>query len=436
MKILIVDDEAPIRAICERALRQAGYECASAESGEAALPRLSEAWDVVLTDLTMPGAINGTELLRRARASGIADVILMTAFPELNTAIESLQGGAYDYLIKPFTVDNMLLVVKRCLEKRRLSRELAVEKSLRAELQKAHLELTQLNRVKETFGQFATPEVVQMVLARPDDFWKRGELRTVTVIFADVRGFTPYSSRVSPEEAVATLNGIFSRALDAIDSEGGILNKFIGDGMMAIFGAPAPHHDHAAAAARASVKARKEFEALNQIRIGQGKEPLDACIGINTGEVVAGCLGTQKRTEYSVIGHAVNLASRLEGANRFFGSKILAGEDTYREARGAVEARELGRVRPVGEEKPVRVYEFLALKAELSKEWAMALPLFEDGLSAFNTRDYKNAAAVFQKVLHIIPNDGPSALYLNCSTDYIADPPPEDWDGAFNLTTK
>ena len=436
MRILIVDDEAPIRDICERAFRQAGYECASAESGEAAVPRLSEGWDIVLTDLTMPGSVNGTELLRRARASGNADVILMTAFPELTTAIESLQGGAYDYVIKPFTVDDLLLTVSRCADKRRLSRELALERALRAELQKAHSELTQLNRVKETFGQFASPEVVQMVLTQPHDFWKRGERRVVTVVFADVRGFTPFSGRVSPEEAVATLNEIFSRALDAIDSEGGILNKFVGDGMMAIFGAPAPHPDHAAAAARAALKARDAFAALSHARKNQGKEPLKVCIGINTGEVVAGCLGTQRRTEYSVIGHAVNVASRLEGANRFFGSQIMAGEQTHREARDAVECRELGRIRPLGENHPMRVFEILAPKGGLTENWKKALPLFDRALAAFNQRDYEGAASMFQEVLKIIPDDGPSSLYLNCAKDYIAVPPPSDWDGAFRLTAK
>lgn len=436
MRILIVDDEAPIRDICERAFRQAGYDCSAAESGEAAVPRLSEGWDIILTDLTMPGAVNGTELLRRARAAGTADVILMTAYPELHTAIESIQGGAYDYLIKPFTVGNLMSTVKRCADKRRLSRELALEKSLRAELQTAHAELTQLNRVKDAFGQFATPEVVQLALSRPEDFWKRGERRTVTVVFADVRGFTAFSSRVPPEEAVATLNAIFSRALDAIDSEGGILNKFLGDGIMAIFGAPAPLPYHAAAAARAALKACQEFEALAQARRKQGKEPLEVCLGINTGEVIAGCLGTRKRTEYSVIGHVVNVASRLEGANKFFGSRIMAGEETYMAARGAVEARELGRVRPAGNDSPIRVFEFLAQKGRLCEGWNHGLPFYERGLASFNKREYVKAAAAFQRVLDIIPNDGPSALYLDCAKVYGAVPPPEDWDGVFNLTAK
>jgi class 3 adenylate cyclase len=436
MRILIVDDEAPIRDICERAFRHAGHECATAESGEAAVPLLSEAWDIVLTDLTMPGTVNGTELLRRARASGTADVILMTAFPELNTAIESLQGGAYDYLIKPFTVDNLVLTVKRCADKRELSRELAREKSLRAELEKAHLELTLLNRVKETFGQFATPEVVQMVLAQPEDFWKRGERRVVTIVFADVRGFTRFSNQVPPEEAVATLNGIFSCALDAIDSERGILNKFVGDGLLAIFGAPAAHNDHAASAARAALKARQEISALNVIRTEQGKEPLEVCFGINTGEVLAGCLGTQKRTEYSVIGPIVNVASRLEGANKFFGSKIMASEDTHRESNGAVEARELGRIRPVGEERPIRVFEFLAMKGGLSEGWKAGLSAYERGLASFNERDYPQAISLFRQALESIPNDGPSARYLRSAVEYAAVPPPQDWDGVFDLTIK
>jgi adenylate cyclase len=126
----------------------------------------------------------------------------------------------------------------------------------------------------------------------------------------------------------------------------------------------------------------------------------------------------------------------LEGANKFFGSKIMASEGTHREARDAVEARELGRIRPVGEERPIRVFEFLAMKGGLSEGWIAGLSSYELGLASFNARDYAQAAASFVAALESIPNDGPSARYLRSATDYIAVPPPEDWDGVFDLTTK
>lgn len=436
VKILVVDDEETVRRLCARAFEDAGYQCATAASGEAALPLLDGPWDLVLTDMSMPGTVNGTELLRRARAAGSADVIIMTGRPELDTAIQSVQGGAYDYLVKPFQLEHLLATVGRCVERRRLSRDLAREKELRAELERAHDELTRLNKVKDTFGQFATPEVVRMVLDQPDDFWRRGERRTVTVAFVDVRGFTPFASRVAPEEAVATLNAIFRRALRDIDAEGGLLNKFVGDGMMAVFGALTEVEGHAAAAARAALRAQARVEAHARARARRGKEPLGLRWGLNTGEVVAGCLGTRKRTEYSVIGHAVNMASRLEGANKFFGSRIMAGEETARLAAGAVEMRELGRIRMVGGSRPMRVYEFLAEKGGLNDAWRRALPAYERGLALFGERRYADAADAFRAALADAPGDGPSARYLDFAARFAADAPREDWDGVFDMETK
>lgn len=436
MKVLVVEDETPIRNLCERVLKRAGHETGVAACGAEALPRLAENWDVVLTDLTMPGAVDGLEVLRQAKERSSADVILMTAYPEMNTAVEAMRFGAYDYLIKPFSLDALSLTVGRCLDKRRLSTELAREKDLRAQLQRAHAELVQLESVKETFGQFATPEVVKLVLDSPADFLKRGARKVVTVLFADVRGFTPFSSRVPPEEAVETLNAFFSCAVEAINSEGGILNKFVGDGMMAIFGAPASLENHAASAARAALKACSEFEALARARRRQGKEALTVCLGLNTGEVIAGCLGTPKRTEYSVIGHPVNVASRLEGANKFFGSRIMASEATCLASRGEVEARELGRIRPVGESAPIRVFELLAEKGRLSEEWKRALPLYELGLARFDARRYAEASVAFRRMLEVSPGDGPARFYSRLATEYEARGPAAEWDGAFDLRVK
>ena len=157
MKIIVVEDEAPIRRLCERALTQAGYACATAASGEEALKKLSADCDLVLTDLTMPGEVDGLEVLRQTKARTSADVILMTGFPELDSAVKAMRDGAYDYLIKPVSLDGLILTVDRCLEKRRLSAELSREKALRTELERAHLGLLQLEKVKETFGRFVTP---------------------------------------------------------------------------------------------------------------------------------------------------------------------------------------------------------------------------------------------------------------------------------------
>lgn len=326
MKILVVDDEEGLRDICERKLRRAGHEVRCCVSGEEALPVLGEGWDLVLTDIVMPGKVDGNELLRRVRRQGRADVMLMTAQPALDSAVRAVKDGAYDYLIKPFDLDSMIGAVNRCAEKRSLSRELAREKALRSKLAEAFQELSRMNKVRETFGKFATPEVARFILEQPDGPLKRGERRNVTVLFADVRQFTPFAGSVPPEEAVQVLNEILACVIDAVQKEGGIVNKFIGDGLMAIFGAPLARGDHAQAAARAALRARDAVESLTASRRAAKREPLRLGFGINSGEVVAGCIGTRDRTEYGVIGHAVNVAARLE---EIAGpGQILIGPDT------------------------------------------------------------------------------------------------------------
>ncbi|MBI3507552.1 MAG: response regulator [Proteobacteria bacterium] len=326
MRILVVDDESQIRTLCERGLKKAGYEVRLCSDGEEALAALSEDWDIVLSDLSMPGKVSGTELLRRAKALGTADVILMTGSPEIDTVIEALHGGAYDYLIKPFHIEVLERTVKRCLETRRLSKELAREKALRAELSQAYAKLSQMEKVRSVFGQFVTPEVVEFALAHEKDYRSSGQRRTLSVFFADIRGFTPFAHRHPPEKVVEALNDIFERVVAAIQAEGGMLNKFVGDGMLALFGAPLPKEDHALLAARAALEAVCGVEALAGVRRAQGLESLHIGVGIATGEVVAGCVGTGERMEYTVIGHAVNLAARLEGLAG--PGEVLAGPET------------------------------------------------------------------------------------------------------------
>lgn len=304
LKVLIIEDEEGVRRICERAIAGGDYQATLLSRGDDALSRLGEDWDIVITDLNMPGKTNGLDVCRRTRAVGAADVLVMTGAPDMDTAIEALRIGAYDYLVKPFTPAELISAVGRCAEKRRLSVELAREKALRAELEKAE-------RVMKTFGQFVTPEVAQFVLQQG---LQKGTRALVTVMFVDVRRFTPFAMASSPEEVVEALNGIFAPVIEAVRREGGILNKFMGDGLLAIFGAPLDLPDHAAAAARSALRARDAVDALSQERQKRGRQPLRLGIGINTGDVVAGCLGSEERTEYSVIGHAVNLAARLEEA--------------------------------------------------------------------------------------------------------------------------
>ena len=354
-KILVVDDDQRLRNICSRLLSATGHKITVAVTGDEAAGRLSENFDIVLTDMKMPGCVDGNELTRRVRSGTSSDVIIMTGNPELETTIQALRDGAYDYLIKPFSEETLQYAIRRCLDKRELSKELAREKRLRAELDRAYTELSTMERMRDTFGQFVTPEVARFVMANPNSVCDQGEQRVLTVLFADVRSFTPFAGKLPPRQAVSALNEIFACIIQAIHSEGGILNKFMGDGMMALFGAPAPLYHHATAATKAAVKAMQAIESLARSRQEKGQIPLWVGMGINTGEMVSGCVGTVDRTEYTVIGEAVNIASRLEEIAK--PGEILLGPETVKLVKSAFNLRDWGMVTLPGVSRQIRVGE-------------------------------------------------------------------------------
>lgn len=323
MKVLIVDDDEGIRRMCARVLSLAGHECSVCPDGASATPLLAEGdWDLVLSDLSLPGTVDGLEVLHRARASTRADVVLMTGHPDMESAVGALKEGAYDYVMKPFLPERLLSLAERVDERRRLHGELARERELRARLDEAYGKLRELESLRGVFGRFVTPEVAGDILADPGGMMRRGERREVSVLFADVRGFTPFAASVEPEEAVHRLNELLGAVIEEVQREGGIVNKFLGDGLMAVFGAPAARGDHAEAAARCALRARDRVDALT------GRPRLRMGFGVNTGVVVAGCVGSEERAEYTVIGHAVNLAQRLESCAQE--GQILIGEATGR----------------------------------------------------------------------------------------------------------
>lgn len=355
MNVLVVDDEKSMRDLASRTLKEAGYAVETAPNADDALKLLPGEFEIVLTDLDMPGSMTGVDLTKRVKEKSAIDVIIMTGFPDLSTAIEAVREGAYDYLVKPFSPDTLRMAVDRCASKRSLSRELERERALRDELKRAYTELASMQKVRNLFGQFTTPEVAKFVMDHPDDFWKRGERREVTILFADVRQFTPYAARVQPEEAVHALNQIFEVLVAAVRGEGGEVNKFMGDGLMAIFGAPRDVPDHAIAGARAALKARSMFQFS-----GTGGEGLEVGFALNTGEVIAGCVGAKDRTEYSVIGSAVNLAARIE---KISGPReIIMGPETASRVEALFELESKGAVELHGFSEPVELWALLRPK--------------------------------------------------------------------------
>jgi adenylate cyclase len=219
--------------------------------------------------------------------------------------------------------------------------------------------LREKEMIKRAFTRYVAREVVDEILKDPERLALIGERREVTVLFCDLRGFTPLSERLNPEQVVNLLNEFYTLAIETVFQHDGTLDKFMGDAVMAVFGAPIPHHDHALRAIKTSLAMRERFETFNADRARRGLETIGAGIGVSVGEVVAGTVGTEDRMEYTVIGDSVNLASRLESNAK--AGQILISQRTWERVQDQVEARPLGPIRVKGKEEEVEIYELVGL---------------------------------------------------------------------------
>ncbi len=292
-------------------------------------------------------------------------------------------------------------------------------------------------QITTLFGQFVAPEVVSDLAADPAKVKLGGERREMTIFFLDIAHFTTISEKMDAQALIQFLNRYLSALSDVVLERRGTIDKYIGDCIMAFWNAPLENKDHRIDAILAALDCQRAITELNKSKYSRGLPEIPAArIGINSGWATVGLTGTQKKLQYTVIGDEVNLASRLEGANKFFGSKILVSEATFAGARDRVAARFLGRARVVGKETPIAVYEPLGERGRLSAPWEKALPLYEKAMEDYGARRYDAARAGFEAVLALAPGDGPSTLYRNLCRDYAALPPDPSWDGVFNLTAK
>lgn len=301
---------------------------------------------------------------------------------------------------------------------------------------KTLLEERQKREVRRMFGQYVAPEVVDILVKDPDKIRLGGQRRDMTVFFLDIAHFTTIAEKLRPEALIQFLNHYLSALTDVVLKHKGVVDKYIGDCVMAFWNAPLEEPDHRRLACLAAAECVETLERLNR----EYKEPLPerpaVRIGINSGEMVVGNTGSARKLAYTVLGDEVNLGSRLEGANKFFGSTVMVSENTFSAAADAVEGRLLGKVRVVGKAVPIKVYEILGRKGALPAAWREALPAYERGVALFLKKDFAAAAAEFRKVLAALPGDGPARLYLGLSEDYQRLAPPADWEGVFNLTAK
>jgi class 3 adenylate cyclase len=306
------------------------------------------------------------------------------------------------------------------------------------EIEDAHIKLQYFNNnMRQAFSTYLSEEVVEEVISDPTRMQLGGVNRHMTALFSDIKGFTGIAEKLTPGHLVDLLNHYLSTMSDIILEQKGTIDKYQGDSIVSFFGAPLELDDHALRACTAGIMMKRIENDVNRYVLDKGisPSPLLTRIGINTGEMVVGNMGTQKKMNYTIISNAVNLASRLEGVNKQYGTWVLATDSTIQETRGKLLTRRLDRVRVVGINEVVRIHEIMELKADASDALFEQVYLFNKALDLYEARNWKDAQDAFNQVIKLFPNDGPSPVYLERCRQYL-EYPPNNEDGIVNLTEK
>ncbi|MEP6838769.1 MAG: adenylate/guanylate cyclase domain-containing protein [Bradyrhizobium sp.] len=303
-------------------------------------------------------------------------------------------------------------------------------------------QLRHKERLRETFGRYVDPRVVEGLIDPKALTASDGERRVMTVLFCDMKGFTSLSEGTTPQGLVKVMNHYLSTMSGPIRSHHGIIDKYIGDAIMAYWGPPFTEHDEQAELAclaavdmaQRGVALRTELAEL----LGVRTIPSDCTvrIGIATGEVLVGSIGSEFMMSYTVMGDAVNLASRLEGANKIYGSHSLVSEPTIKAAGDAIEFREIDRVVVVGQTHPEAVFEIMGRRDELDETLLLLRDFYAEGLAAYRACRWDDAREAFGAALKVVPGDGPSTALLERIDGFEPNPPSADWDGAWHLDQK
>jgi adenylate cyclase len=291
-------------------------------------------------------------------------------------------------------------------------------------------------RLKSTMSRYMDPGIADQLVASGAEALG-GRSVNATVLFSDIRGFTSITEKLGAQGTVSLLNEYFTLMVEAIQREEGMLDKFIGDAIMAAFGIPVPHSDDADRAVRAAISMMRELSAWNRDRRANGKPEVNIGIGLNTDAVVAGNIGSKKRMDYTIIGDGVNLASRLESACKTYGTQILISEFTFKALKATYTTRELDVVVVKGKSEPVAIYEVMDHHTEEDYPHMMeALRHFREGLSQYRRSRFKEALAAFREVHALNDADKSAVLYIQRCEHFISSPPADDWNGVWIMEGK
>ena len=462
-RALVVDDSRTVRVRVRRLLEDTedfNFEVSEAADGSEALKLLEKTSidrlpDVILLDRNMP-RVSGDACIRILKSDPVwktIPVIFLTAQADKAEVVRGLSLlGCDDYLPKPFDAGEMLARVKSLTRlkmaedegrtlTRNLERALESQRKAYAELKAAKIELAETQaaaNMMRVFEKFVPKQFLQRIAKDGLENVKAGNVQAnrITTLFSDLRSFTTISEGMTPQALFAFLNEYLAEMQRPIDQYGGFVDKFIGDAIMALF------DQEGAAQAEAAVKAaigmQQRLREWNGERLGSREQPVASGIGIHSGVVMLGTLGSTTRIDSTVIGDAVNLASRLEGLTKYYGVRIIVSDDTWGLLdQGIFESRRLDLVSVKGRDAPVTIREiYQDLRGEELDRHRRLAEVFAQALELYEHRHWLKAQQAFRACLDVVKEDAASIMFIERCAYYSVNPPSEDWDGSFVMKSK
>ncbi len=292
-------------------------------------------------------------------------------------------------------------------------------------------EFREKRKLKSAFSHYVSPDLVEQISQNPQELKLGGDRREITALFLDIENFTTLSEKLEPQEVVRIINHTFDGLANVIMAHEGTVDKFEGDAIMALFGAPLPNPDHAQKACEAALELQEKMQSLN----AETGHNLKIRVGLATGEAIVGNMGSESRFDYTAMGDTVNTASRLEGGNKFYGTRILVTAQTMEATKDVLSFRPIDRVRFKGKDQAVDIYEVLGHKENLSPEGAAFLGEWSAALESYRMQSWSEASQKFHAILEKLPEDGPTKTYLE-RIEKLQENPIANWDGSWTFDQK